>query len=56
MPIIVKSFFKQKCKTVVGSGFLNVRICEFSLSNGESLGFGLLVGQKKKVSALGNCD
>lgn len=44
-----RSFFKQKCQTFAGS-ILSVRICCISLSfmtNIESLGFGLLVWQKK---------
>ena len=44
----------QKCRTVASSSFSNVGICCFSLSfsiiNEESLGFGLLVGQKQTGS------
>lgn len=47
-----QSFFMQKCQTVAGSDFLNVKICCFSSSsvtvNVESLGFGLLVGQEER--------
>ena len=50
--IIARSLFKQKCQTSAHSSFFDDRTCCFCLSfltvNTESLGFGLLVGEKKQ--------